>query len=322
MPDLLAVTLLTATALFALANGANDGGALIAVGLKLPVFRPWQAIVIMATALGAGPYLFGTAVATTLATRMVSFNGPRGDIALLAALLATAGVVLTLTRRGIPTSLTLAIVGGIVGAGLGSDLPVAWPLIGTVLIVAAIAPLAGTLLSYTVTRLLGLLRPSANNVRTIGALHAAAFLLLCLAYGANDGQKMLAVFAIGGGITGAVTTQAYEMLVIVALFAVGAIFGLRRLGVRFGSGVLAARPIHAVSAELSAASAVLGSAAVGSPVSMTQALVGGLVGTGISDGMRRVRWRTAGGIVAAWFITLPAAIGASAALALLGQAAL
>ena len=318
MPDPVAVALLGAIAVFAIANGANDGGALVAMGLKLPTFRPWQAIVVMATGLGIGPYLFGTAVATTLATRLVAFDGPRGELALLAALLATAGVVLTLTRRGIPTSLTLAVVGGIVGAGLGSRLGVDWQLVGTVLAVAAVAPLVGTLLSWVVTRLLGLLRPSPHNTRTIRAMHVVAFLLLCLAYGANDGQKMLAVFAIGGGATGVVAADPQRMLTIVALFAVGAVVGLPHLGGRLGAGVLAARPIHAVSAELSAAGAVLGGAALGSPVSMTQALVGGLVGTGVSDGVRRVRWRTAGGIVAAWFITLPAAVGVAAALALVG----
>lgn len=320
MPDLVTVALPIAIAVFALANGANDGGALVATGLKLPIFRPWHAIVVMTAGLGLGPYLFGTAVATTLATRMVTFDGPRGGVALLAALLATAVVVLTLTRRGIPTSLTLAVVGGLVGAGLGSRLAVDLPLVGTVLLVAAVAPLLGTLLSWTITRLLGLLRPSRHTGRTIGVLHVTAFLLLCLAYGANDGQKMLAVFAIGGGLSGAVGAPVQHMAAIVGLFALGAVMGLPRLGRRLGSGVLAARPVHAVSAELSAAGAVLGSAALGSPVSMTQALVGGLVGTGVSDGVRRVRWRTAGEIVAAWAVTLPATVAVAAALALAGQA--
>ena len=57
---------------------------------------------------------------------------------------------------------------------------------------------------------------------------------------------------------------------------------------------------------------VLGTGALGSPVSMTQAIAGGLVGSAIDRGMGSIRWQTAAHLVAAWLVTLPSAFAAAA----------
>jgi inorganic phosphate transporter, PiT family len=57
---------------------------------------------------------------------------------------------------------------------------------------------------------------------------------------------------------------------------------------------------------------VLGTGAVGAPVSMTQAVAGGLVGAGGTRGWSRVRWRAAAQLGVAWVLTLPTAFGAAA----------
>lgn len=315
----LALGLLVAAMLFAVVNGVNDGGAVVAVGLRVPTFRPWTAILISVAGIGLLPVLFGTDVATTLAVRLVSFSGVEGQVAIAAALVSAALVVTSLTRRGFPTSLTLALVGGIAGAGVGLRLPVAWAVIGTVLAIAALAPFLGAGLAFTWTRMVRYAPSSDYSIRRIRRLHLLAFLLVCGAYGANDGQKMLAVFAIAAGGTSTVTPRLDHLLAICALFAVGAALGVRRLGVRFGSGVLPTRPTNAVIAEFSSAAAVFGSAYVGAPVSMTQAIAGSLVGTGASDGIRRVRWRLASGIAIAWALTLPLALVTAIVLARIGR---
>lgn len=46
--------------------------------------------------------------------------------------------------------------------------------------------------------------------------------------------------------------------------------------------------------------------ALGMPVSMTQAIAGGLIGAGVAQGAGRVRWYAAVKIVIAWLLTLPA----------------
>ena len=82
-----------------------------------------------------------TAVAMTLSERLVDFEGDTGRIALLIAVTAAVVVIAVLGRLGLPTSLTLAIMGAIAGAGWGSGLRIAWATLGIVLALAAIAGL-------------------------------------------------------------------------------------------------------------------------------------------------------------------------------------
>jgi PiT family inorganic phosphate transporter len=53
--------------------------------------------------------------------------------------------------------------------------------------------------------------------------------------------------------------------------------------------------------------ALFGATALGIPVSTTHTIIGAVVGVGAINRTSAVRWGTAGNIVVAWVITLPAA---------------
>lgn len=301
---------------FAVVTGINDGGSLLSTGLKLPSLRTLVAVALLAASVAAAPLLLGTRVAQTLTHRLVSFDGPHGHLALAVGVLAAVAVVGVLTRRGVPTSLTLALVGGLTGAGVGFGLHVGWAYVAFVLAVGMCAPLVGALVAFALSRATRLV-PAGDPVSgSVARTHRLAFGLQCLAYSGNDGQKMLAVFAVTG-LAGAVTHPGIpELALISLLFAVGVILGLPRVARSLGDGVLHVRPVHAVTAELASAVAVLSTAALGVPVSMTQSVAGGLVGAGMSHGLRRVRWAAASRIVSAWITTLPASVALAAIVAL------
>lgn len=303
--------LLAVAALFAVLNGVNDGGTLVAMGLKVPALRPVVALVILAGAVAVAPAVLGTAVATTLAARLVTFEGPTGQLALLTAIVSAVGVVAILARLALPTSLTLALVGGITGGGWASGLPTSWTVVAFVLVMAAVAPAAGGVVAFWLTRLVQRLSAPAAN-RKVRRTHAVAFGLQCLAYGANDGQKMLAVFLVAAGTTAAAPSLPL-LSVIGLLFLVGSVIGVRRFSGTVASGLVPLRSAGAVVAELSSAAAVLASAGLGAPVSMTQAIAGAIVGTGVSETYRRVRWKMALQVVMAWVLTLPTAFLVAAA---------
>jgi inorganic phosphate transporter, PiT family len=307
--------LLVAAGLFAVLNGANDGGTLVAMGLKIPSAKPLAALLLLSAAVGATPILLGTAVATTLAERLVSFEGSSGQLGLLVAIAVATAVVVALTRLSLPTSLTLSLVGAMTGAGWASGLAVSWTVLAFVLALAAAAPLVGAALAFALSRVALRISAPGGAHRKVRRLHQLAFTMQCVAYGANDGQKMLAVFLVAFGTIGQPPSMAV-LFIIGVLFMFGAAIGVRRFSGTLATGVLPARPLNFVAAELSAASSVLGSAALGAPVSMTQAVTGGLIGSGINEGYRRIRWKTALHIVIAWGVTLPtaavvAAIGAA-----------
>lgn len=306
------VVLVGVASAFAVISGANDGGALLAVSLNLPAIRPLAAAALLATTIVLGALVLGTEVATTLATRLVAFDTGSSVYALPSAVGAAVGVVAVLSRLGLPTSLTLALIGGIAGAGIGFGLTVSWGTIGYVLAIAALAPAVGLLGAILLLRLLAH-APAGGALRRVRWAHRGAFGLLCLAYSINDGQKMLAIFAIAfGTATPIVAPDVRQLLLIAVLFVIGMLLGLRRIAKTLGSKVVTPRPVNVVTAETAAAAAVLGSSALGAPVSITQSITGGLVGAGISSGYQRVRWNTAGQIGIAWLVTLPAAAAAAA----------
>ncbi|MBS3942328.1 MAG: inorganic phosphate transporter [Actinobacteria bacterium] len=309
---------------FAFVNGFNDGGALLAVGLSVRGHKPLTGLLVAAAAVAVAPLLVGTRVAETLSERLVTFDGAEGDLALGVAVVAAVAVTWLLAVRGLPTSLTLAVVGAIAGAGVGADLPVAWSLVWKVLVLAAVAPVAGLGVAWTLARLV---RAWPSNVplhRRVRRWHPAGFGLQCLAYGANDGQKMLAVLAIAAGTAGGgVPIVGWQLATVAGAFLLGAILGLPRVARMLASGVVSARPHENVVTEVASATVVLGTGAVGSPVSMTQAITGGLVGSAIDRGLGSIRWHAIGRLGMAWVVTLPSAFAAAglatlAALAVTG----
>ncbi|MBE1586361.1 anion permease [Nonomuraea angiospora] len=301
--------LIVVAGLFAVVSGVNDGGALLATGLKLPSVRPATGILVLVVLVAVVP-LVTHQVAVTFTTRLASFQAPGGKIAMTVAVISALAVVTALSMKGLPTSLTLAVVGGLTGAGLGWGLPVSLGSVVLVLAFGMAAPFAGGLLGWLLVRVL-LITTSADGLRR---WHQVGFLLQSLAYAANDGQKMLAVFMIVLGFSGA--PLPYTSLVAV-LFGLGTMYGLPRAGRTLGRELIASRPPHGVAAELAAGTAVIACAAVGMPVSMTQAIAGGLIGAGVAQGGGRVRWYATGKIVAAWLLTLPAGALLGAGLAAL-----
>lgn len=300
--------LFAAAVVFAFVTGINDGGALLSLGLSVRSIRPATGLLLLAAAVVLTPVLLGTGVATTLATRLVALDGEAGRMALLLAVISCVLVTLVLARRGLPTSLTLALVGAVAGVGVGAGLPVAWGLVGVVLVAAALAPVVGILVGRGITLSLGRLPARSALGLRVRRWHAAAFGLLCLAYGANDSQKMLAVLAVAAGTVGdEVGVVWWQLLVVGACFLAGSVVGLPRFAGTLGSGVLAVRPVEAVTTEMSAGAVVLATGIAGAPVSMTQAASGALVGAGVSRGYGAVRWDAAARIGGAWVLTLPCA---------------
>jgi PiT family inorganic phosphate transporter len=309
-----AVGLVVLAAGFALANGYNDGGALIANGLKVPALRPLTAIALLGVAVALGPVLVGTQVAQTLAQDLITYDRAVLVLGVTVAVVTAVAVVVALTWIGLPTSLTLALVGAIAGAAVGLSQPVPWATVGRVLLIGLAAPIVGALVGYTLMRAATALPLPALTSRRIGGAHVVGFGLQAVAYAANDGQKMFAVLLVGGAAQGGLPPA--QLALVAACFALGAVFGLPRAAGTITSDVLAVRPPQAVSAEVAAATAVLGSAAAGAPVSMTQSTTGGLVGAGLSESLYKVRWRVAGRLALAWVFTLPLSFAAAALAAL------
>jgi PiT family inorganic phosphate transporter len=311
--------------LFVLISGANDGATLIGLGLRFPRTPGWAVTGLLVAILFAGPYVLGVTVARTFTEGLAGLDTRDGAAVFLAGVVTAVAVVAVLTGKGLPTSLTLAVIGGISGAGLGAGLPVSWPRLAAVLAVGAAAPVAGLALGYLLGAAARRVPSHRRMPRLVQAAHLLAYAAQCAAYALNDGQKMIAVTSVavdvgrrGLGEVGPVGIAPGWMAVLVAIFLAGALTGLDRVGERLGRGLVITRPLHVVSAETAATGAVLAGSALGSPVSMTQSVTAGVVGVVASEGSRRVRWQGVLNVGAAWLLTLPSSmvLGCLAGLAL------
>jgi inorganic phosphate transporter, PiT family len=83
------------------------------------------------------------------------------------------------------------------------------------------------------------------------------------------------------------------------------------------TGMTQLRAPEAAITEVASAGVVLATGALGSPVSMTQAIAGGLVGTSIPRGWGSIRWGEVARVGGAWVITLPATFAVAAVLGVL-----
>ncbi|GIU94086.1 MAG: inorganic phosphate transporter [Gaiellaceae bacterium] len=312
---------------FAFTNGIQDAANSVATLVATRAAPPWAALALATVVLLCAPFLVGAAVAQTVAGLV---DVPREDTlsvlssGLLAALAWNVGVWL----RGIPSSSTHALVGGLTGAAVGSSGLDAvtwggidgWKPVGVaaVLVGLASSPLLGAVTSFLVLRALRrVLRRATRRVAlVVRRAQWATSAALAIGQGANDAQKAVGVIAAvlaAEGVSG--DTPAWAVAGAAGAMAAGTALGGWRIVRTIGRRIYDLRSLDALASQTGSAAVLLGATAVGAPVSATHVVSSSVVGVG---GARRrwgrVRWSVVEGIAVAWVTTLPATAFAGAAL--------
>lgn len=143
-----------------------------------------------------------------------------------------------------------------------------------ILALAPAGPVVAYLLALALTHLLTLFRGPLLE-RMVLWQQITGFMAAAIAYGANDGQKILAVLSVllGAGVARPAADPGIIGLTI-ACFAAGTMLGLRRSANGLRRGVLHPKPYQVASTVWAAASAVLTGSALAAPVGMSQAIIG------------------------------------------------
>jgi len=98
-------------------NGLNDASHSIATVVATKALSPLKAVLYTGICNMAGPFIFATAVATTIGTAIVNHDGLT-PLSIVVAMGAAIALVFVATRAGIPISSSHAMVGGLLGAGI------------------------------------------------------------------------------------------------------------------------------------------------------------------------------------------------------------
>ena len=336
--QLLTVILVVIVALgFDFTNGFHDTGNSMATTIATGALKPRTAVALAAVLNLVGAFL-SVAVALTVTNAVVSIQDSNGapDAALTAdhgsalLLIILAGLVggiiwnLVTWLLGLPSSSSHALFGGLIGAtiaGIGWG-GVHWTGDGTKLdgvvgkvilpsvaspVIAATVSMVATWLIFRVTRALGE-RLNTGGFRW-GQIGTAS--LMALAHGTNDAQKTMGVITLSLIAYGSWTdTSAIPLWVKVSCavaIALGTYVGGWRIIRTMGKGITEIEPRQGTAAQGAAAAVILASSQLGFALSTTHVATGSIVGTGIGKPGASVRWRVAGRMAVAWFITLPMA---------------
>ncbi len=306
---------------FAATNGLHDASNAIATLVATRAATPLQAILLAAVFNLLGPLFVGTLVADTIAG--IVTVAPGDAVQVIGAGLMAAVVWNLLTwRRGLPSSSSHALVGGLVGAALaegglnavnwgGMD---GWHPVGVfgTLFALAISPVLGAIAALLVIRALRRLGRRATRrwqlVTSNGQWVTSA--ALAFSHGANDAQKSVGVIAallLAEGRIDSLSTPAWVIPACAVALTAGTALGGWRIIRTVGQRIYRIESVDGLASQTASAGVILGASLAGAPTSTTQVVASSVVGIG--GGRRRwrhVNWVTVRDMGLAWLITLPA----------------
>jgi PiT family inorganic phosphate transporter len=311
----LLVGLIVIALLFDFLNGLHDAANSIATVVSTRVLSPVFAVFWAAFFNFIAFMVFGLHVANTMGKGLIDVGVIDPQVIFGALIGAIFWNVLTWIY-GIPSSSSHALIGGLVGAGIAKAGlgAVIWSGLGTVAMFIVLSPLIGLALAGALIIVASWASVRATPFaadRRFRVLQFCSSSLFSLGHGGNDAQKTMGIIAVllysQGRLGGEFHVPFWVIIACQTAMAVGTFSGGWRIVKTVGSKITDLKPIQGFCAETGGALALFGATFFGIPVSTTHTIIGAVVGVGAMRRTSAVRWGTAGNIVIAWVITLPAA---------------
>jgi inorganic phosphate transporter, PiT family len=317
------IALVVATALgFDFTNGFHDTANAMATSIATKAIPPKLAVGLAALLNFVGAFL-SLKVAATIAEDIVNPEAITPAI-ILAGLLGGIFWNLLTWWRGIPSSSSHALIGGVVGAVIvaaGFDAISVDGLVGQVLVPGVIAPILALAVAATVTFIIYRRirnRDADETKRSFRFGQLASASLVALAHGTNDAQKTMGVITLAlianGNLGKDASVPSWVVVSAATAISLGTYIGGWRIIRTLGHGITKIETPQGFSAETSSAVVILAASQAGFPLSTTHVTSGGVMGAGAGKRAAKVNWSTAQKMAFAWLITLPAAALVAGAL--------
>lgn len=292
-------------------NGLHDSSNLVATVISSRALRPRVALVLAASAVFVGPFLFGVAVATTIGSSLLVAQAITQTV-VMAALISAVIWNLVTWYLGIPSSSSHALLGGLLGAAVLAAGFTVVRVDGLLKILAALflSPPLGLLVGFLVMRLTRwAVRNASPSVNTgFRRLQIPTLIGLALSHGSNDAQKTMGVIALGLLATGRIETffvPTWVILISAVAIAFGTMLGGWRLIRTLGGRIYKIRPIHGFTSQIAGSGVIFGASVLGGPVSTTHVMSSAIVGAGAGERVNKVRWTVLRDMIYAWLLTIP-----------------
>ena len=312
----IAIAAIIVALIFDFVNGFNDSANSVATVIGTRVLKPLHAVALSAAANFVGPFVFGVAVATTIAKGIVSPD----EITVYMIIGGLAGAIAwssLCTYFGLPISNSHSLIGGIMGAGiigLGFEQLVYGGLtkVFTGIIIAPIGGIIfGMVLVGIIIAVFAKRKPAVVN-RTFGRLSIISSAWLALTHGANDGQKTMGIIVLilfSADLISEIHMPLWVILAAASAMGLGTFFGGYKVIKTLGLKITRLKPYQGFAAQTGGGVMLAIFAILGIPASTTHAITGSVMGAGAARRIRAVRWKVSRQIIFSWVITIPGAAG-------------
>jgi len=312
----IAIAAIIIALIFDFVNGFNDSANSVATVIGTRVLRPLHAVALSAAANFVGPFVFGVAVATTIAKGIVSPD----EITVYMIIGGLAGAIAwssLCTYFGLPISNSHSLIGGIMGAGiigLGFE-QLVYGGLTKVFAGIIIAPIGGIIFGMALVGIIIAIfakrRPAVVN-RTFGRLSIISSAWLALTHGANDGQKTMGIIVLilfSADLISEIHMPLWVILAAASAMGLGTFFGGYKVIKTLGLKITRLKPYQGFAAQTGGGVMLAIFAILGIPASTTHAITGSVMGAGAARRKRAVRWKVSRQIIFSWVITIPGAAG-------------
>jgi len=312
----IAIAAIIVALIFDFVNGFNDSANSVATVIGTRVLKPLHAVALSAAANFIGPFVFGVAVATTIAKGIVSPD----EITVYMIIGGLAGAIAwssLCTYFGLPISNSHSLIGGIMGAGiigLGFE-QLVYGGLTKVFAGIIIAPIGGVIFGMVIVGIIIAVfakrRPAVVN-RTFGRLSIISSAWLALTHGANDGQKTMGIIVLilfSADLISEIHMPLWVILAAASAMGLGTFFGGYKVIKTLGLKITRLKPYQGFAAQTGGGVMLAIFAILGIPASTTHAITGSVMGAGAARRIRAVRWKVSRQIIFSWVITIPGAAG-------------
>ena len=312
----IAIVAIIIALIFDFVNGFNDSANSVATVIGTRVLKPLHAVALSAAANFVGPFVFGVAVATTIAKGIVSPD----EITVYMIIGGLAGAIAwssLCTYFGLPIPNSHSLIGGIMGAaiiGLGFE-QLVYGGLTKVFAGIIIAPIGGVIFGVVLVGIIIAVfakrRPAVVN-RTFGRLQIISSTWFALTHGANDGQKTMGIIVLilfSAGIISEIHMPLWVILAAASAMGLGTFFGGYKVIKTLGLKITRLKPYQGFAAQTGGGVMLAIFAVLGIPASTTHAITGSVMGAGAARRIRAVRWKVSRQIIFSWVITIPGAAG-------------
>jgi len=321
------IAVVLAVGIFDFTNGFHDAADMVATAIASRAMKPATAIAIVGLFTFIAPLTIGLAVADTIGTfvDLRSASAIAGESVVIAALFSAITYNVGTWLLGIPSSSSNSLAGGLVGAGLyaiGRD-HINWGMhalsggnlegVAKVFTGLLVSPLCGFIIGYLIMKFF-FAAFSRFTVKVESLLKASQYFSMAwlgFSHGANDAQKGMAIIGmmlLSSNVTSDFQVPVWVVIWCASAITLGTVFGGWRIIRTLGFGLIKVKLLQSVANQLSSALVNTLATSIGAPTSTTQVVTASLLGNGAARNPRRVKWKTAAGIVSSWWINLPASM--------------